>query len=498
MSTRVLPSTQLRLPPWAVGVAAVVALVALAGLGYGTLRLTGVLSAPTATPTDPHAGEPEGEGVVHFAESKWPAASIRLEPAARAEFTERAWRSGHLGLNETRIAHISPAVEGIVREVKVRLGQDVKAGEVLAVLDCREVGQAKLELVKSRLAAGFARTQFDWTKGTGQAANELVEAMTSGASVAEIEKRFKDRAIGELRQQLVTAYSRRLQAKAHFDAIGPADVQGALSQANVTRLRADYEAAEASFRALCEEVKFQTGQQTRAAEQKLREAQTAESLGKATLMMFGFSREEVEAMDPIVEGPAVSHYPVRAPFAGTVIEQHAVLAERIGPQVQLFQMADLSTLWLKADVQPRDLALARFPVGSKLRFRLTGEEETRDAEVFYAGDVVDSATRTISLTAAVPNPSRLLKPGLFAEVELVGHGGTCVQVPASAVQREGTQAFVFVHAGGDAFRRVDVKVGRNSGGVVEVVSGLAGGEPVVTSGGFVLKSELFKDQMVGE
>lgn len=477
--------------------------LALAGVGGGAVyyRVTHPTEhpLPSASPDASLTNRPGEDAIVRFAQSKWPAAGIRVDPAVSAPFTERAWRSGRLALDESRIAHISPIVEGVVREVKVRLGRNVTAGEVLAVLDCREVGQAKLELVKARLAAEYARTQQAWTRSTSLGAVELVAAMTAGTPLAEIEKRFRDRPIGDLRQQLVTAYSRQVQTKAHYEAATQPGTQGAIPESTLIRLRADEEAAEATFRALCEEVKFQSGQLVRAAEQKLREAETAESLARSGLMMFGYSREEVAAMDPIVEGPKVSLYPIRAPFAGTVLSQHAVLAERVGPQIQMFQLADLTTLWLQADVPPRDVPLVRQATGHALRFRI-GEDggPAREAEVFYTGDVVDKDTRAVALTAAVPNPDRALKPGMFVEVELTRPGGTVVQIPESAVQRQGTQAFVFVHVGGDEFRRVDVKLGRSSGGNVEVVAGLQAGQPVVVAGGFVLKSELFKDLIAGE
>ncbi len=445
------------------------------------------------------AADEADAAAVRIPQAKWSVAGIRLQPAAYSPFTDRVWRSGHLGLNETRVAHISPMVEGVVREVKVRLGQEVKAGEVLALLDCREVGEAKLNLVKARLAAQYARTQQTWTQTTSKAATELVEAMAGGSPVPEIEKRFKDRPIGDLRQQLTSAYSRRLQAKAQYDAVTLPDVQDAVSQSNVIRLRAEFEAAEATFRALCEEVKFRTGQEVRASEQKLREAQTAESLSKATLFMLGYTREEVESMDPLAEGSAVSLYPVRAPFEGTVIEQHAVLSERVGPQFQVFKITDLSTLWLQADVPQSDVPLVQQLAGQRVQFRVIGEDgPTHEAEVFYTGDVVAENTRTVALSASVANPAHTLKPGMFVEVELARPGTATVQVPESAIQRQGDQPFVFVHAGDDLFRRVDVMLGRSSSGRVEIVEGIKPGESVVVAGGFVLKSELFKDQMAGD
>ncbi|MFO0879578.1 MAG: efflux RND transporter periplasmic adaptor subunit [Gemmataceae bacterium] len=478
-----------------------------AGLCYGTLRSTGGLFHPEPSPSDraKSTSEPEPPAVVKMPPERWASAGIRLAKPGYSPFHQAVWRSGRLALDEARIAHIAPPIEGLVREVKVRLGQDVKAGDVLAIVDSREVGQAKLDLVKTRLATTFARAQHTWTQGTSRTALEMVKAMISGARIADIEKQFRDRPIGDLRQQLMTAYSRRLQTRSHYDAVKQADAQGALPSATVVRLRADYEAAEAAFGALSEEVGFQAGQQIRSSEQKLREAETAEALSKAGLMMLGFSAKEVEDMNPLTEGARVSHYPVRAPFSGTVIEQHAVLSERVGPQHQMFQLADLSRLWLKADVPQSDLSLVKDLAGGAVTFRMSednrpssGSAESLRAEVFYVGDIVDKDTRTLPLTASVANPRRQLKAGAFVEVELQQTSEPALQVPEVAIQRQGTQTFVFVHLGGEEFRRVDVKLGRTSGGIAEIVEGLEQNQQVVVAGGFILKSEMLKDLMAGD
>ena len=492
------PMTFLRWPPsrrTLVTLATVV--LAVAAACYAVMARPETPSVASSREASPDAEKSE-PGVVRLPEERWTACGIRVEPAGYAPLTECVWRSGHLTLDESRIAHLSPTVEGMVREVKVRLGQDVKAGDVLAILDAREVGQAKLDLVKARLATKYAQAQHDWTQATGEAATELVEALGKEEPMNQIESRFKSRPIGDLRQQLMTAYSRRRQAKTHYEAVTLPDSQGVVPQSSVVRMRADFEAAEAAFRAVCEEARFQTGQQVRASEQKLREAQTAEALARSTLMMLGYSREEVDAMDPIAEGNAVSHYPIRAPFGGTVIEQHAVLAERVGPAIQMFKIADLAKLWLHVDVPQKDVPFLRKLSGATVRFKTGSGDAVQNAEVFYTGDVVDASTRTVTLTATVSNPDRALKSGSFVDVELTHPGPAAVQVPLAAVQRDGTQTFVFVHLGGDRFRRVDIGLGRTTAGIAEVTEGLQTGQPVAIAGGFVLKSELFKDQMAGD
>jgi RND family efflux transporter MFP subunit len=501
MSAPVNRPAGFKIPSWtrSVGGAALL-LAAGAAAGAGGYWKYGPRPAPPEPETAAAAPKAAAEAVVRLAESKWPAAGVRIEPAASGPFVERVWRTGRVALDETRVAHVTPVVEGLVRKVEVRLGQEVKAGDVLAYLDSREVGQARLELVKARLAADTARVQYEWTATASKNAADLVEAMAADVPVAEIEGRFKNRTIGDLRHQLVSAYSRRLLAKANHAAADAPNSRDSVPQSTLARLRAEAEAAEAAFLAACEEARYQTGQQARAAEQKYREAHTAESLARTQLIVLGFPKAEVEKAVSVAEGADVALYPIRAPFAGTVIEQHAVLAERVGPQSQMFRIADLSTLWLHADIPQRDLSLLR-PLGDgKVRFREPGAPDgaIREADVLYTGDVVETTTRAVALTAVVPNPDRALKAGMFVEVELARPGREAVQLPAAAVQRQGTQAFVFVHAGGDEFRRADVRLGRTSGEVVEVVEGLERGQSVAVAGGFVLKSELMRDQMVGE
>ena len=475
-------------------------LASAAGVGFGALKLMRGEGKKEAEPEKAEAGTGDG-AVVELKPVAMEKAGVKAEKLQRAPFVELVRVPGRLALDETRLAHVNPVVDGIIQEVPVRLGQEVKAGDVLATLECRDLAQAKLELVKARLGLQQAEAQEKWNREVGTNTQALVDNLEKGVAIAEIEKMFRGRNLGDLRQQLVGSYSRRLQAKAQFDAVNQPDVVGAVSQSNLIKLRADSEGAEAAFRALCEEMKFQSVQQIRVGEQKLREAQTAEALAKTQLLMMGFNREEVEKMNPIAEGEKVSRYPLRSPMAGTIIDQHAVLRERVGLQNQMFQIANLNTLWLKADVPQRDLRLAQGLAGGYVRFSPaegSGSGSEHQARVLYTGDLVDPTTRTVNLLAEVDNTKRAWKPGMFVEVSLVRAEPGVLQVPLEAVQRQDTQTFVFVRESATRFRRADVKLGRQAEGRVEILQGLKEGQEVVVAGGFILKSELFKDQLAGD
>jgi len=492
----VQPATRKPAVAWLLGGALLLA--SAAGVGLGALKLMRGEEKKEAEPGKAEAGTGDG-AVVELKPVASEKAGVKVEKLQRGLFVELVRVPGRLALDETRLAHVNPVVDGIIQEVPVRLGQEVKAGDLLAMLECRDLAQAKLELVKARLGLQQAEAQEKWNREVGTNTQVLVDNLEKGVAIAEIEKMFRGRNLGDLRQQLVGSYSRRLQAKAQFDAVNQPDVVGAVSQSNLIKLRADSEGAEAAFRALCEEMKFQSVQQIRTGEQKLREAQTSEALAKTQLLMMGFSRDEVEKMNPIGEGEKVSRYPLRSPMAGTIIDQHAVLRERVGLQNQMFQIANLNTLWLKADVPQRDIRLAQGLAGGYVRFSpAEGSGSEQQARVLYTGDVVDPTTRTVNLLAEVDNTKRAWKPGMFVEVSLVRAEPGVLQVPLEAVQRQDTQTFVFVRESATRFRRADVKLGRQAEGKVEILQGLKEGQEVVVAGGFILKSELFKEQLAGD
>jgi RND family efflux transporter MFP subunit len=480
------------------GRAVVTLLLVAAGVAAGAVGAT--LLAPTARKTEPAEAAPPKEEpkTVSFAREKWESSGIRTEPAAPAPLADFAWRTGRVVLDDSRVARVSPPVEGVVVEVRAQLGQDVKAGDVLAVIDSREVGAAKLEFVRARLAAAAERERAGWSATSAANTADLVKAVAADKSVSEIEAAFKDRPVGERRQTLLTAYTHRNQLRAQVASMKAS--AGVVAESTLRKAEAEADAAEASLRGLLEEYRVQSAQQARQAELKVKEADAALAAGRTHLLTLGFAAAALETLDPAAEGAAAARYEIRAPFAGTVVERRGVRSERVGPTVEMFRLADLSAVWVQADAFEADLPLLRALGGRGVVFRApaAGVAE-QSAQLVYAGDIVDRASRALTVTASAPNPRRELKPGMYVEVGLPRGGSDAVlQVPASAVQRHEGKTFVFVHTGGDEFCRKDVTLGREGGDRVEVKAGLAPGDAVAVEGGFVLKSELLRDQLAGE
>lgn len=184
---------------------------------------------------------------------------------------------------------------------------------------------------------------------------------------------------------------------------------------------------------------------------------------------------------------------LRAPVAGTVIDRDVVVGQLADPSRTLFRIGDLSRLWLVAHVFERDAVRVQIGTTGTATFAaLPGK--TVDGEIVWIGREVETASRTVPVRLEVPNPDGVLRPGMSATVSLpVGEAsGQVVAVPIAAVQRVGDRWSVFVPKGPGTFETVPVGRGRDLGGEVEILSGLAPGTEVVVDGAFLLKAEFDK------
>ncbi|MGC3969319.1 MAG: efflux RND transporter periplasmic adaptor subunit [Pirellulales bacterium] len=297
----------------------------------------------------------DGPTVVAFSKEHQTSAGVRTAQVAEVEIEETITVTGKLAVDEDRLAHVYSMVDGVLREAPVKFGQDVKVGQLLAMVDSKEVGEAKLALARQRLNLGFARTNDDWAKTIHQNTQALIAALEKNPPVKEIEAKFRDQPMGDNRQLLVAGYAKYEQTKADYERLHTLREQNVGVEKDYIRAKAEYEASAATYQAVLEQLKFTTKQRLLESDQKLQEAVTAERMGRASLLILGYGEPEIEKMDPLAEGEAVAHYPIRAPFNGTVIGKHAVLSEQVGPTHQLYEIADLSRVWLLADVFEKDL-----------------------------------------------------------------------------------------------------------------------------------------------
>jgi Cu(I)/Ag(I) efflux system membrane fusion protein len=183
---------------------------------------------------------------------------------------------------------------------------------------------------------------------------------------------------------------------------------------------------------------------------------------------------------------------LRAPASGIVMEKKAVAGMRFMPGEMLYQVADLSTVWAVADVFEQDIGLVR--TGQKARLRIDAyPDRVFEGTVSYVYPTLRAETRTVPVRVELANPGGLLKPGMFAALELASASAKVLAVPQSAVIDSGVRRVVLVQSGNDAnagrFEPREVKLGLRGGDYVEVLEGVKAGEPVVVAANFLLDAE---------
>ncbi len=190
---------------------------------------------------------------------------------------------------------------------------------------------------------------------------------------------------------------------------------------------------------------------------------------------------------------------VPAPISGTITEKHAIVGELSDPSKSLFTVVDLSSIWVVVDIYEKDLAKVR--TGQRATVTVDAYPDVKlTGHVTYIADVLDAATRTLKVRVEVPNPGRMLKPEMFARVELAPSASAVMTlaVPEDAIQEIDGKKVIFVADDrGEVFRPETVETGRSSGGLVEIISGLREGQRYAGKGSFVLKSELKKGELEG-
>jgi RND family efflux transporter MFP subunit len=205
------------------------------------------------------------------------------------------------------------------------------------------------------------------------------------------------------------------------------------------------------------------------------------------LKNWDISEEQIKAL--VNSGETRRTLTFRSPVSGIVTEKKAVQGMRFMPGEALYQVSDLSTVWVVADVFEQDLGLIK--TGAKAQVKINAyPDKTFSGKVTYVYPTLQAETRTVAVRLELANPGGMLKPGMFAQVELpVAGSGQVVTVPLSAVIDSGTRQMVLVQLKEGRFEPRDVKLGARSDTHVAVLEGVSEGDLVVVSANFLIDAE---------
>ena len=206
------------------------------------------------------------------------------------------------------------------------------------------------------------------------------------------------------------------------------------------------------------------------------------------LRNWGISEADLQTLRQ--EGHIRQYLTLRSPVNGIVLDKSVIQGQRFMAGETLYRIADLSRVWMLADVFEQDLAMIHLDETATIRVEAY-PDEIFTGEVTFIYPTVNPETRTARVRIELPNPQELLKPAMYGKVEFVSiqHKDRVLAVPESAVLDAGNRQSVLVDLGEGSFEPRLVKLGKHANGYVEVLDGLKAGEMAVVKANFLIDAE---------
>ncbi len=355
-----------------------------------------------------HGGGGEGEhaeGVIALSAEQITAAGIKVAAAGPGKLAREVSVPGKIVAAADRMAQIVPKVGGTVTEAKKNLGDTVEKGEVLALIESREMAESVADNLAAKRAEELARTTFNREKG--------------------------------LWDKKITAEQDYLTAKnAHQEA----------------KIRLD--------------------------------------LTRQKLQALGHDEEMIKTYESAGSADRLRFHELRSPLPGQIIARELTLGEYVDATHSAYAVADLSVVWVETAIAPGDLPFVK----EGQIANVTGSGGKTEGKLIFVSPAIDPETRAAKAIIELENADGKWRPGEFANAAIATSAqDTDLIVPKEAIQTIEGKPVAFVR-NDKGFEKRDVVTGREDSRHIEIVSGVAFGEPVAVSSTFTLKAELGKSE----
>ncbi len=207
---------------------------------------------------------------------------------------------------------------------------------------------------------------------------------------------------------------------------------------------------------------------------------------KRRLLLWDISEAQIAELGKT--GKPQTEMIIEAPLNGIVLEKMVLEGGYITPGMNLYKIADLSSLWIMADIYEYEVPLVKVGQTAHVTLPYYPGRSYR-ATVNYIYPSLDPVSRTVKVRLSMKNPGLLLKPEMFANVEIIVSSGSRLVIPREAVIDSGTRQIVYVEKKPGLYEMRDVTLGQRGEDYIEVLKGIKRGERVVTSGNFLIDSE---------
>jgi cobalt-zinc-cadmium efflux system membrane fusion protein len=354
--------------------------------------------------TDEHGHSHEEENLIWLSPGQIKELGIQTGIAGPGELSVTISTRGKIILHPDRLAHILPKISGIAKEARKNIGDSVKEGDILAILESREMADIKANYLAAKEKENLALSLLEREKG--------------------------------LHEKKVSAEQDYINAKSAY--------------------------AEAK-------INIQLAQQR--------------------LRSFGIDDNEIHEL---LYDPDLRLYDIRSPMNGVVIARHINKGEFIENTKTIYEIADLSIVWIEIGIYPKDLVQVK--EGQTVDIFLPIDGKIAQAKIIYLSPIIQDETITAKAVAELKNLDGDWRPGSFVKVKIATENVFVpILISKEAIQEIDGQEFVFVKVP-EGFEKRQVQIGLADDHNVEILSGLKSGEDYASSNTFVLKADLSKKE----
>lgn len=471
------------------------------------------------------------EGKIELTPDQLKLAGVEVGKAEIRNFRSELEVPGTVTSTSKGRAVVTPPVAGRVVSISAQLGDQVRQGQVLAVLESSELAlswssvadaqrardAASAELREAQAEAKLANSKIQAARQTLNRQRELAKTGAfSQAAVQQAQNELNDvqsELLSIQKEQAIHAEQlRRMESLFREGLVSRADLETARlelqkDEIELDRVKARIEIAKSAY----EREKLIASRGLINA----REVQTAEAEVRTAVLERDRSMIKVRSAESALAnagkaiGNAQTTYRVQAggstngagrvnlvaAVSGTVTHMDISRGQAVDRTQTLFEIENLDSVWVTANVPERDAA--KVGKGTLVTISVSGLDREFTGVVQVAAGRVDPKTRAVPVQCLVTDANGALRPQMFAKVR-IGFGGSSssVGVPSEAVVEEAGKSYVFVQEG-DAFEKHEVQVGEKSGKFVSIKSGLDAGTPIAIKGAFILNSQQKKDELKG-
>ena len=416
-------------------------------------------------------------------------AGIETQSAGPGEIHQVVQLNGEIGMHEKYVAHFVPRLDAMVTRVTKDLGDPVKKGDILAILDSRELADAKSQYLTTVKQAEPVRVELDRQKLINTNTRIMLDLLQKELDLDTLYQKINRLVLGESRAQIVPAYATLIRSKAVYEREQSLYKKKISSRSEYLLAMEDYKSAEARYISLREKIEYDNRLALLEKQKRMEHASLDIKTMAQKLRALGLTSRDINTLSH-QQKQRFTRFELRSEINGEVIQKHIAVGESVKKDFAVFVLADLSEVWVNIAVPAKHLNDVRLGQPVTVRADKLGLEAK--GKLSYLGALIDEKTRTITGRVVIPNNQRLWRPGMYVTVNLVQASRQVpLVVPVDAIQTIRDWSVVFIKVG-NRYEARPLTLGESDGTEVEVLEGIQPGTEYVHKNSFAVKAEIGK------